>query len=126
MRLKRNRVKEFLVFPRITEKDAEGGTVETYGPPYTVKGIQWPTNAETQQRLYGAVYDDARSVKVDGSYHEFFEGGKTVFYVQDAKVTVLDGVSFDLSDDKPRYEIGNIQPYSHLEMGVTRLDRRVK
>ena len=125
MRLKRNRIRTLYPYKRTTMKDSEGTTYQEYSPAGSFSGISWPTSADLQQKLYGAVLNEAYSIKVDGHYERTREGEKVIYILENGvRLSALDGICLEDGSDVPEYEIRVIHPYEHLQLEVVRLDRR--
>lgn len=124
-RLRRNRIQSLFLFKRTVVKDSEGGTYDEYSKSESFSGISWATGEDLQQKLYGAVQNDAYSIKVDGPYKRIKTGEVISYQIDNGSIiSPLDGISLEASV-LPEYEIRVIRPYEHLQLEVTRIDRRI-
>lgn len=127
MRLRRNRIIQLYLYKMKTVKDSEGGTYDVYGLPESFNGIAWPTGEELQQKLYGAVQNDAYSIKVDGKYERLRDGDRICYKLENGVViSPLDGISLHEPGKNPEYEIRISRPYEHLQLEVTKIDRKFR
>lgn len=151
MRLKRNRLQRIYLSKRIIEKDAEGGTYDTYGPAALFHGIVWAAGGKTQAEMYGERLAYMFNIKVDGAYQIQIDGNQMHYILRNGlDISEKDGICLfggdgetftdenaDMLTDerelflldsgkiiRPDYQIIAIRPYEHLQLEVEKIGRR--
>lgn len=122
MRLKRSRLKQYYHKKRITQKDKEGGTYDTYSSSPSVFAAEvWPASGKTQAEMYGERLKYIQNVRIDGAYTVQTDGKGIVHYLfpDGADFAESDGLClFCGKDEDPDYKIISIRPYRFLRLEV--------
>lgn len=124
--MKRSRVQKFFKKRRIMEKDKEGGTYETYGPPSSFPGEAWPAGGKVQAEQYGERLSYIYNVKVIGKYILVRNTeDKQIHYVfPDTGLDLVEGDGICLmssESDNPDYKIISIKPCKPLRLEVEKI-----
>ena len=84
MRLKRSRLDEYGYRKRVTEKDSEGTTFDTYSEAAAkFSGEVWPASGKVQAETYGERLSYIRNVRINAKYFNATdESGKAHYLVQ--------------------------------------------
>ena len=123
MRMKRSRLTTFFLKNRVTTKDNEGFSVETWQDGASFLGEQWPASGKVQAQQYGDRLGYILNMKVNGyyevksdshgNYYDF--GGSLVFREQDGICIFAD------EESDPDYRIIAIKPYRQLKMELEKI-----
>lgn len=119
MRLKQKRLRPLQIRNRITDKDAEGVPVVTWGEPREVMGEVWSAVSRLTVEQYGDRASGIQNVWLEGEYKQTYEEGRNFFTIDGFTFTTGDGVCVE-SNGEPDYQIISITPYSHIKMEIER------
>lgn len=67
MRMRRNLKKEYVLKHRITGRDAEGGSVVSWGEPITIQATIWQASGRIQAEMYGERLAYMRNMEYEGT-----------------------------------------------------------
>lgn len=113
--------KTFKAFPHQSIKDAEGGSYDDYGDPFTITAEMFAAGGRTQAELYGQRLPNIRNLLLRESYKEISgENGKLQYEVDGNILSIGTGIGIN-RDTEPDYEIVAIYPYSRLMIEVEKL-----
>lgn len=115
MRAKRSRVKPYRFFPRITKRDNEGSTYETYGESFSLRSEVYPASGNVQAEQYGERLNYIYNCRIWETYKiQRNEQGQTEYVFDGFALKERDGISlYSEEDSKPDYQILSIKPYRH-------------
>ena len=90
MRMRRNLKKDYTLKRRLVERNSEGGTVESWGNPVTIRATIWQASGRLFAEMYGERLAYMRNME--------YEGAETI--------SENDGICvFVSSDQKPDYRV---------------------
>lgn len=123
MRIKRSRLDTFYLKKRISVKDKEGCSTDTWGEPVEFAGEQWPASGKVQAQQYGDRLGYILNLKLDGRYQirpekhgaSYDFGNGLVFREQDGICIFTD------SESDPDYRIIAVKPYRQLKMELEKI-----
>ncbi len=123
MRMKRKRLREMFLRPRISSKDSEGHVLTSYGEAIRLIGEEWPAGGKVQTQLYGNRLPYIRNVRIEGNYERVVEdNGQLVYRYSTFDLREGDGICIDCTGDRgPDYRIIAVASHCPLRMEVERL-----
>lgn len=123
-RMKRSRVEAFCVRQRLSVKDNEGGTYETYGTARQVSGEVWPASGREQALTYGEKLGYVVNVRIRDRYTKTVDEKGHVQYVLNDGFAIAenDGLCINVPGGvEPDYRIIAIKPYKPLYLEAEKI-----
>lgn len=124
MRLKQSRLSQYHHKKRISNKDGEGGTYDTYGSASSFTAETWPAGGKVQAEMYGERLKYIQNIRIEDAYTMQTDGNGLVHYILSSGVDIAesDGVClFVDAENTPDYRIISIRPYRFLRLEVERI-----
>lgn len=85
MRMKRNRLKDYRIRKRVTVKDSEGNTSESYLPHAARISCEvWEASGRTQTEMYGERLPYIRNIRVSAKYYTAVDEDGAAHYLVEA------------------------------------------
>ena len=124
MRMRRSRIERFYWRKRISVKDKEGSSYETWGAAVPFCGECWPASGKVQAEQYGERLPYIRNLRINGKYAIRTDESGITFYDFGGGLEIResDGICLHAnSDQDPDYRIISIRPYIFLKLEVERI-----
>lgn len=112
MRIRRNRLNTFYLKKRISNKDKEGCSSESWDKAVSFVGEKWPASGKVQAEQYGDRLNYILNLKLDGGYQIIEKQGSSFDFGNGLVFKEQDGICiFVSSESVPDYKIISIKPY---------------
>lgn len=112
MRIRRNRLNTFYLKKRISNKDKEGCSSESWDKAVPFVGEKWPASGKVQAEQYGDRLNYILNLKLDGGYQIIEKQGSSFDFGNGLVFKEQDGICiFVSSESVPDYKIISIKPY---------------
>lgn len=124
MRIKQSRLEEIFFRKRVSEKDKEGSSYETWGAAFPVMAEIWPTSGKVQAQQYGERLSYIRNVRLEGNYIITGDAKGRAMYKTASGLKIQEGDGICLYTDpknEPDYRIISIKPYRPLKMEIEKI-----
>lgn len=124
MRIKQSRLEEIFFRKRVSEKDKEGSSYETWGAAFPVMAEVWPASGKVQAQQYGERLSYIRNVRLEGSYTITGDAKGRAMYKTTSGLSIQEGDGICLYVDpknEPDYRIISIKPYRPLKMEIEKI-----
>lgn len=124
MRIKQSRLEEIFFRKRVSGKDKEGSSYETWGAAFPVMAEIWPASGKVQAQQYGERLSYIRNVRLEGDYVITADAKGHAMYKTTSGLNIQEGDGLCLYTDpknKPDYRIISIKPYRPLKMEIEKI-----
>lgn len=124
MRIRQSRLEEIFFRKRVSEKDKEGSSYETWGAAFPVMVEIWPASGKVQAQQYGERLSYIRNVKLEGDYIITADAKGHAMYKTESGLNIQEGDGICLYVDpknEPDYRIISIKPYRPLKMEIEKI-----
>jgi hypothetical protein len=124
MRIKQSRLEEIFFRKRVSEKDKEGSSYETWGAAFPVMAEIWLASGKVQAQQYGERLSYIRNVRLEGDYIITGDAKGRAMYKTTSGLNIQEGDGICLyvnPKNEPDYRIISIKPYRPLKMEIEKI-----